>query len=66
MADDISSYIDDIVAIIGEDTEVERKDLEKEFRRFLEYGVPPDQAKKLWLKSLLKEKSLVNEKGWMR
>ena len=42
MVDDVSSYIDDIVSMIGEDAEVEREELEKEFRRFLEYGVPPD------------------------
>ena len=50
MVDDVSSYIDDIVSMIGEDAEVEREELEKEFRRFLEYGVPPDQAKRTLVK----------------
>ncbi|HEC94399.1 MAG TPA: DNA-binding protein [Thermoplasmatales archaeon] len=62
MADDISSYIDDIVAIIGEDTEVEREDLEKEFRRFLEYGVPPDQAKKTLVKKFTNGRKVAERK----
>ncbi len=50
MKDNISSYVEDILLTIGEDAEVDREEIEKEFRRFMEYGVPPDQAKSTLLK----------------
>ncbi|HEC81664.1 MAG TPA: DNA-binding protein [Thermoplasmatales archaeon] len=62
MVDDVSSYIDDIVSIIGDDAEVEREELEKEFRRFLEYGVPPDQAKRTLVKKFSDGKTVERKK----
>ena len=56
MKDDISSYIDEIISAIGDDLELSREDIEKEFRRFLEYGVPPDQAKESIVKKFGKDK----------
>ena len=56
MEDDISSYIDEIVSALGDDLELSREDIEKEFRRFLEYGVPPDQAKESIVKKFGKDK----------
>ena len=41
----ISAYIDEILSALG-DEGVSREEIEKEFKRFIEYGVPPEQAKK--------------------
>lgn len=45
MRDEISSYIDEIVSALG-DEGVSREVIEKEFKKFIEYGVPPYQAKR--------------------
>ncbi|MEM4258466.1 MAG: hypothetical protein QXL17_04870 [Candidatus Thermoplasmatota archaeon] len=46
--DDIQKHIDDIID--ASDKEIDRDELEKEFRKFLEYGVPADQTKQTLLK----------------
>lgn len=64
MKDDISSYVDEIISAIGEDSGVDREKLEKEFKKFLEYGVPPDQAKKTLVErfsSKDKSRKMLNE-----
>jgi replication factor A1 len=49
--DDIESHIDDILnALSGIEKEVTRKEVEKELNRFMEYGVPIDQAKQTLIK----------------
>ncbi len=50
--DDLQSHIDDILDILSENAtkKVEREELEKEFQKFLEYGVPVDQAKQSLIK----------------
>jgi len=50
--DDLQSHIDDILDVLSEDSEkeVSREELEKELRKFLEYGVPVDQAKQTLIK----------------
>ena len=50
--DDLQSHIDDILDILSENAtkKVEREELEKEFQKFLDYGVPVDQAKQSLIK----------------
>jgi len=50
--EDIQSYIDDVFELISEqpDNTVTRKDLEQEFQKFMEYGVPLAHAKQTLLK----------------
>ncbi|MEM0493171.1 MAG: hypothetical protein QXS02_04365 [Candidatus Thermoplasmatota archaeon] len=50
--DDIQSYIDEILDILSEESDktVDREEIEKEFKRFLEYGVPIDQTKQTLIK----------------
>ncbi|UCD14353.1 MAG: hypothetical protein JSW60_02760 [Thermoplasmatales archaeon] len=50
--EDIQPYIDDILKIISDSSEKEvtREELEKEFKKFLEYGVPLDHAKQTLIK----------------
>jgi replication factor A1 len=52
MSDDIQPYIDDILHALRDISEKEptRKELEKEFKKFLEYGVPLDHAKQTLMK----------------
>jgi len=53
MADeDIQTYIDDILEILADNSEekVTREELETEFRKFLEYGVPLEHAKQTLIK----------------
>lgn len=49
---DLKSHIDDIINALGEDKkgDVSRKELEAELERFMEYGVPIDQAKQTLVK----------------
>ena len=50
--DDIQSYIDDILEALSENAEkaVSREELEKELKKFLEYGVPLEHAKQTLIK----------------
>ena len=50
--DDIQLYIDDILDALSDNSEKEvtREELEKELKKFLEYGVPPDHAKQTLIK----------------
>jgi len=50
--DDLDSHIDDILNALVDDSEIEvsREDLKKEFSKFMEYGVPIDQAKQTLIK----------------
>ena len=50
--DDIQLYIDDILDALSDSSEKEvtREELEKELKKFLEYGVPPDHAKQTLIK----------------
>jgi len=50
--DTIEHQIDDILEAIHEtsDKQVSREELEKELKKFLEYGVPPDHAKQTLVK----------------
>ena len=50
--EDLDSHIDDILNALGDDSEIEvtREDLKKEFSKFMEYGVPIDQAKQTLIK----------------
>lgn len=50
--DNIEQQIDAILEAIHEtsDTQVSREELEKELKKFLEYGVPPDHAKQTLVK----------------
>ncbi|HEX16981.1 MAG TPA: hypothetical protein ENG60_01005 [Thermoplasmatales archaeon] len=50
MEDEISSYVDEILSAVGDDLDLSREEIEKEFRKFLEYGVPPDLAKRSLVK----------------
>ena len=49
---DIQPYIDDILDVLSENSEktVDREELEKEFQKFLEYGVPLEHAKQTLIK----------------
>jgi len=46
--EDLKTHIEELLNILGD--KVTAEELEKEFRRFLEYGVPIEQAKKTLLK----------------
>jgi hypothetical protein len=50
--DDLKTHIDDILNVLDDDSEkkVSRKNLEVELKKFLEYGVPVDQAKQTLIK----------------
>ena len=50
--DEHESHIDDVINILNEksDQKVSREEVEKEFDRFMEYGVPIDQAKQTLIK----------------
>ena len=50
--EDIQPYIDDILEVLSDNSEekVTREELEKEFKKFLEYGVPLDHAKQTLIK----------------
>jgi len=50
--DDLNTHIDDILNVLDDDSEkkVSRKNLETELKKFLEYGVPIDQAKQTLIK----------------
>ena len=50
--DDLDTHIDDILNALVDDSEIEvsREDLKKEFSKFMEYGVPIDQAKQTLIK----------------
>ncbi len=50
--DNIEQQIDDILEALRETSgkEVSRDELEKELKKFLEYGVPPDHAKQTLVK----------------
>lgn len=64
MGEDISSYIEDIISSLGD--EIKKDILEKEFRKFLEYGVPPDYAKRILIGKFAKDrgrKKLTELKG---
>lgn len=52
MNNDLSAYIDDILDALSETSEkkVTRDDLEKELKKFMEYGVPLDHAKQTLIK----------------
>ena len=56
--DELAQYIDDILEELRENAgkEVSRDELEKELRRFLEYGVPPDHAKQTLVKKYTTER----------
>ncbi len=56
--DELAHYIDDILEELRENAgkEVSREELEKELRRFLEYGVPPDHAKQTLVKKYTTER----------
>ena len=56
--DELTQYIDDILEELRENAgkEVSRDELEKELRRFLEYGVPPDHAKQTLVKKYTTER----------
>jgi replication factor A1 len=50
--DDLDNHVDDILNALKNDTEKEvpREDIEKELSKFMEYGVPIDQAKQTLIK----------------
>ena len=50
--DDLKTHIDDILNVLDDDSEkkVSRQNLETELKKFLEYGVPVDQAKQTLIK----------------
>jgi len=52
VVNDLQSHIEDILDVLSEDSdkEVSREELEKELRKFLEYGVPVEQAKQTLIK----------------
>ena len=52
MNDDLTPYIDDILNALGDtsEKEVTREELEKELKKFIEYGVPLDHAKQTLIK----------------
>ncbi len=52
MNDDLSSCIEDILNALGDSSEkeVSREELEKELKKFIEYGVPLDHAKQTLIK----------------
>lgn len=49
--DDLAPHVEDVLnALSGTDIEVSREEIEKELSRFMEYGVPIDQAKQTLIK----------------
>jgi replication factor A1 len=49
--DDLAPHVDDVLnALSGIDIEISREEIEKELNRFMEYGVPIDQAKQTLIK----------------
>lgn len=49
--DDITSHIEDIInSLEAEGKKISRKEIEEEFTKFMEYGVPVDQAKQTLIK----------------
>jgi len=52
MNDDLSLYIDDILNALSDSSEkeVSREEVEKELKKFIEYGVPLDHAKQTLIK----------------
>ncbi len=49
--DDLAPHVDDVLnALSGADIEISREEIEKELSRFMEYGVPIDQAKQTLIK----------------
>ena len=50
--DNLDDHIDDILNALGDDSEIEvkRENIEKELNKFMEYGVPIDQAKQTLIK----------------
>lgn len=50
--DNLNSHIDDIINAISDDSdeEISRENIEKELSKFMEYGVPIDQAKQTLIK----------------
>ncbi len=52
MNDDLTPHIDDILDALGDtsEKEVTREELEKELKKFIEYGVPLDHAKQTLIK----------------
>jgi len=50
--DDLQSHIDDILDVLSEESEkeVNREELEKQLRKFIDYGVPVEQAKQTLIK----------------
>lgn len=52
MSEDLGSHIDDILNALKDDSEKEvtREELERELTKFIEYGVPIDQAKQTLIK----------------
>lgn len=50
--DDLQSHIDDILDVLSEDSEkgASREELEKQLKKFLDYGVPVEQAKQTLIK----------------
>ena len=50
--DDLNSHVEEILDVLSENSEeeIDRKELEKEFKRFMDYGVPVDQAKQTLIK----------------
>lgn len=52
MTENLKSHVDDIINALGETsgTDVSREELEKELSKFMDYGVPIDQAKQTLIK----------------
>ena len=52
MTENLKSHVDDIINALGEtsETDVSREELEKELSKFMDYGVPIDQAKQTLIK----------------
>lgn len=57
--DDLSAHIEDILDVLSEESEkgVSKEELEKELKKFLEYGVPLTQAKQTLIKKFGSGKS---------
>jgi len=58
--DDLSAHIEDILDVLSEESEkgVSKEELEKELKKFLEYGVPLTQAKQTLIKKFGSGKSI--------
>lgn len=59
--EDLKQYVDDIFNVIGNnsDIDVDRDEIEKELKKFLEYGVPIDQAKQILIKKFGENTTLI-------